>query len=101
MSNTFTMKHESNLTSKGQVTVPKDIRDALGLLAGKPVRFEMDGDGNARILRSDHNDSIEARKAQIRQRLQEVRAKYTPHEEFRGMDGLEYQQWIRGDGPEV
>ena len=101
MSNTSTMKHESNLTSKGQVTVPKDIRDALGLLAGKPVRFEMDGDGNARILRSNHNDSIEARKAQIRQRLQEVRAKYTPREEFRGMDGLEYQRWIRGDGPEV
>jgi AbrB family looped-hinge helix DNA binding protein len=99
--NTFYMKHESNMTSKGQVTVPKDIRDALGLLAGKPVRFEIDDDGNARILKSDHDDSIEARKTQIRQRLQEVRAKYTPREEFRGMDGLEYQRWIRGDGPEV
>ncbi len=30
----------SNLTSKGQVTVPKNIRDYLGLKAGAPVAFE-------------------------------------------------------------
>jgi antitoxin PrlF len=30
----------SNLTSKGQVTVPKKVRDYLGLKPGKPVTFE-------------------------------------------------------------
>ena len=30
----------SNLTSKGQVTVPKIIRDYLGLKPGAPVTFE-------------------------------------------------------------
>jgi antitoxin PrlF len=30
----------SNLTSKGQVTVPKNIRDYLGLKPGAPVAFE-------------------------------------------------------------
>jgi antitoxin PrlF len=30
----------TNLTSKGQVTVPKKIRDYLGLKPGKPVAFE-------------------------------------------------------------
>ena len=30
----------TNLTSKGQVTVPKKIRDYLGLKPGKPVTFE-------------------------------------------------------------
>jgi antitoxin PrlF len=30
----------SNLTSKGQVTVPKKVRDYLGLKPGEPVTFE-------------------------------------------------------------
>jgi AbrB family looped-hinge helix DNA binding protein len=30
----------TNLTSKGQVTVPKSIRDYLGLKPGSPVIFE-------------------------------------------------------------
>jgi AbrB family looped-hinge helix DNA binding protein len=95
------MKHESNMTSKGQVTVPKDIRDALGLTAGNPVRFEIDGDGNARIMKADDEAHFERRAAEMRQRLAEVRAKYKPLPEFAGMDGLAYQRWMRGDGPEV
>jgi antitoxin PrlF len=30
----------TNLTSKGQVTVPKKVRDYLGLKPGAPVMFE-------------------------------------------------------------
>jgi antitoxin PrlF len=30
----------TNLTSKGQVTVPKKVRDYLGLKPGEPVTFE-------------------------------------------------------------
>jgi len=30
----------TNLTSKGQVTVPKKVRDYLGLKPGAPVTFE-------------------------------------------------------------
>ncbi len=32
------------LTSKGQVTIPQDIRDKLGLLPRTEVEFEVDGD---------------------------------------------------------
>jgi AbrB family looped-hinge helix DNA binding protein len=32
------------LTSKGQVTIPQDIRQRLGLLPQTEVEFEVDGD---------------------------------------------------------
>jgi AbrB family looped-hinge helix DNA binding protein len=32
----------ATLTSKGQLTIPKIIRDALGLHEGDQVRFELD-----------------------------------------------------------
>jgi AbrB family looped-hinge helix DNA binding protein len=32
------------LTSKGQVTIPQDIRERLGLLPQTEVEFEIDGD---------------------------------------------------------
>ena len=32
------------LTSKGQVTIPQDIRERLHLTAGSEVEFEIDGD---------------------------------------------------------
>ncbi|MEO6212079.1 MAG: AbrB/MazE/SpoVT family DNA-binding domain-containing protein [Vicinamibacterales bacterium] len=32
------------LTTKGQVTIPQDIREALGLLPHTEVEFEIDGD---------------------------------------------------------
>jgi AbrB family looped-hinge helix DNA binding protein len=32
------------LTSKGQVTIPQSIRNALGLLPWTEVEFELDGD---------------------------------------------------------
>lgn len=99
--NTCPMKHESNMTSKGQVTVPKDIRDALGLLAGKPVRFEIDDDGNARIFKADPDRQKQQSIDKFLNNLNEVRAKYKPHADFAGMDGLEYQRFMRGDGPEV
>ena len=32
------------LTSKGQVTIPEEIRERLGLLPHTEVEFEIDGD---------------------------------------------------------
>ncbi len=39
----------ATVTSKGQITLPKQVRDALGLVPGSEVEFELD-DGRA-ILR--------------------------------------------------
>ncbi|MEO5338151.1 MAG: type II toxin-antitoxin system PrlF family antitoxin [Magnetospirillum sp. WYHS-4] len=38
------------LTSKGQTTIPKDIRDHLGLQAGDKLRFLIDADGRVTLV---------------------------------------------------
>ena len=40
----------STLTSKGQTTVPKDIRRHLGLKPGDKIRFLVEQDGSAVML---------------------------------------------------
>lgn len=35
---------KATLTSKGQLTIPKDVRDQLGLMAGDRLSFEVEGD---------------------------------------------------------
>lgn len=89
------MKHESNLTSKGQVTIPKDIRDALGLAAGMAVAFEMGEDGNARILKADTAAALERRKADFMQRLKRAQAIFKANDAFPGMTTDEYMAMIR------
>jgi antitoxin PrlF len=38
------MKKQARITSKGQITVPRDIRRALGVRPGDRLLFEEDGD---------------------------------------------------------
>lgn len=52
----------STVTRKGQVTLPVDIRKALGIKQGDKVAFEMDDEGVARLTRQD---SFTARTAGI------------------------------------
>lgn len=43
----------SRLTIKGQVTIPKDVRDLLGLTVGSSaVEFLVESDGTVRICRA-------------------------------------------------
>ena len=43
----------SAITVKGQVTVPKQIRDALGLTPGSHVEFGVDEQGRVILQRAD------------------------------------------------
>jgi AbrB family looped-hinge helix DNA binding protein len=40
----------ATVTSKGQVTIPKEIRDYLKLDAGSKVNFVIDSDGKVKII---------------------------------------------------
>ena len=40
----------TTLTSKGQVTIPKRVRDHLGLKPGSSVEFEVTADGRVVIV---------------------------------------------------
>lgn len=57
----------TNMTSKGQVLIPKDVRDAIGLVPGRPVDVGMNDQGQAVIvpaaLRTD--ETAEQRSARI------------------------------------
>jgi AbrB family looped-hinge helix DNA binding protein len=45
------MDGEARLTSKGQMTIPKEIRDRLGMRPGDRIRFTMLPDGRV-IMRT-------------------------------------------------
>jgi AbrB family looped-hinge helix DNA binding protein len=40
----------STLTSKGQTTIPKDIRDRLGLKPGDKIKFMVNPDGSVTLV---------------------------------------------------
>lgn len=54
------------ITSKGQVTIPIEIRERVGLLPHTEVRFEVEGNA-VRILRQD--TAIGERGAKLLQRM--------------------------------
>ena len=91
------MSYLSKLTSKSQITVPKDVRAALGVGPGQQVKFDIDADGRVSLIAADDGEERERRKAEFLRRLAEVRSKFRLKDEFAHMDGLEYQRWIRPD----
>jgi len=50
------MSADSTLTSKGQTTIPKDIRDSLGMKSGDRMTFTMLPDGT--VLMRVKNKSV-------------------------------------------
>lgn len=69
------------LTVKGQVTIPKQIREALGLKPGSPVNFGVNKEGQVVIMKAQEaaakvQDRFEASrgKADINWRTKELMA---------------------------
>jgi antitoxin PrlF len=53
------------VTEKGQVTIPKDIRDKLGISAGSEVEF-LDEDGQVRLVKAGPEAAAEQRAQRMR-----------------------------------
>ena len=52
---------DTAVTQKGQVTIPKAVRDGMGLRPGSRVKIELDGEGSARIVIAEHRPTGFAR----------------------------------------
>jgi AbrB family looped-hinge helix DNA binding protein len=89
-------EYRSNMTSKCQVTIPKEIRDALGLKAGDRVRFILSPEGNARIVPANSEEAAEDRKAKIMQGVREARAIYNAKCVDLGMSNDAFFDLMRG-----
>ena len=71
----------TTMTVKGQVTIPKRVRDALGLAPGDSVHFDVDREGRVTVQkagkrRAKRRDRFDAAlgKAQIKWRTDDLMA---------------------------
>jgi antitoxin PrlF len=84
----------TNMTSKGQVLIPKDVRDAIGLVPGRPVDVGINDRGEAVVVPGkrwpdETPDEREARLAAVFARIRE-RPHFT-------QSGADFVKDIRGD----
>ena len=81
------------VSEKGQVTIPKHIRSAAGVVPGTEVSFSLDG---SRIVITPVASNVRNdRRAKLRAAAAKVRSTMSP--EFRQLGATEIMAFIRGD----
>ncbi|MFV0624918.1 AbrB/MazE/SpoVT family DNA-binding domain-containing protein [Sphingomonas sp. ac-8] len=85
-----------NMTSKGQVLLPKVIRDKLGLVPGSRVRVGINDRGEAVVLPDTRKETPEERRARIEASIRSVAGTLNT-----GMTTDEMMRELRGDDPFV
>ncbi len=81
----------TTLTSKGQATIPKHIRDSLGLKPGSKLEFDVNDQGDI-VLRPTDDAALNARREQFRKAFENVKV----DNPWNGTTD-EYMALIRGD----
>jgi AbrB family looped-hinge helix DNA binding protein len=79
------------VTTKGQVTIPKQIRDRMGIGPGSEVEFVATEDG-ARLVASNQNVSEEEAARRFKDTLDRMAGTL----DLGGMTTDEYVEWLRG-----
>jgi len=92
--NPVTETADVNMTSKGQVLIPKAIRDRLGLIPGQRVRVGINDRGEAVIWPAEAltDAAREARSARARAAIDAIAGKYST-----GQPTDEIMRELRGD----
>jgi AbrB family looped-hinge helix DNA binding protein len=57
------------ITSKGQVTIPQDVRERAGLMPGTDVEFQVDAKGVVRVLKAEARRGKKSRGGALVSRL--------------------------------
>ena len=84
-----------HVTEKGQVTIPKHIRDAAGVLPGSEVTFAIEA---GKIVISKLATGIKTdRREQLRAAA--VKARQSMNPAFRQMDAADVMAFLRADHP--
>ena len=80
--NIITMTYTTNMTSKGQVTIPVTIRRSLGLNAGESVRFKVDNNSQVIIEKNDWKKGLNKLHQEVAAHLKENNIKPLSDEEL-------------------
>ncbi len=95
------MNYITNITSKGQITVNKAVREGLGLKPGDPVEIEFDGSGKAAFRKADEASRIAIQRADLRQKIKVAQVAFRKQDPFPDMSNEEWFDWVRGPAAEV
>lgn len=57
------------ITSKGQVTIPQDVRERAGFMPGTDVEFKVDAKGVVRLVKAEARRGKQSRGAALVSRL--------------------------------
>jgi AbrB family looped-hinge helix DNA binding protein len=89
------MDYIRKLTAKSQVTIPKDVRDALGIGPLDEVRFVFDRDGQVVLRPLDAEAKMAREDAAFEARLKEAQAIFRANDTMPGISTDEFMAMIR------
>lgn len=93
--NAHTYVNHGRMTSKGQVLIPKRIRDAAGLVPGGSITVALNDRGEAVVIPAPDGASDEERRRAYLTQLARVAEILCAHDRYPAMSTDEYMAMVR------